>query len=80
MSASGRLLANHYKEVTAKTSAKNPRFVALLVAREGDSVEPVITTKGDYERMGVRLKFSNGVTDTIHVTPERITFNRALPR
>ena len=80
MSTIGRLLANHYKELTATTTAKNPHFIALLVAREGDSVEPVITTEGDAKKMEVHLKFSNGATDTIHVTPERITFNRALPR
>jgi len=73
-----RLLSNHYKELNAKAKAKNPHFVTLLLAREGNSNKPVITTKGNAEKMEVRLKFRNGVNDIIILTQEDIEFSRTF--
>lgn len=42
-----RKLSTHYKELIAKTVAKNPHFVALVMALENDQIQPIVTTKGD---------------------------------
>jgi hypothetical protein len=73
-----RLLSNHYKELNAKTKAKNPHFVTLLLAREDNSIKPTITRKGNAEKVEVRLKFANGVNDIIILTQEDIEFSRTF--
>ena len=44
-------LSTHYKELNAKTIANNPHFVTLLMAREKGVEKPIITTKGNAEKI-----------------------------
>lgn len=76
---SERLLSRHFKELNAKSRARNPHFVTLLLAREKDSNKPVIITTGNRSKMEVCLKFSNGINDIIQITSESIEFTRTLP-
>ena len=69
-------LSTHYKELNAKTVAKNPHFVALVLARETNTEQPTVTSTGDAQKLKVRLESANGSKDMLTITPENITFSR----
>lgn len=67
-----RPLAKYFKELAATTTAKNPHFVSILMARGSEEAAPKITTSGDYTKLEIRIKFENGREDTLLVTPQDI--------
>ena len=72
-------LENVYKELIIQTTAKNPRFMILLVAASTNEALPAVSKSGDDSSMTVELLFSSGRKDTLTVMQNDINFSTEPP-